>query len=558
MLSSADKQWKIKSPSTGRLARWQRLVDLLDEEPTGKKSSPGKLRQKLANEVRVSEKLPYELRRRAQLESLLEQIQQHLSGCIRSLGRTEQALRHQQQFKSKALFNSSQMNKSNESPDPGGGHKQAISRSSLIELNDLRKSSGQSNGHSNGSSISTGNLARIKDNSLMGKMDFTNQTTDKIRSLNQFFSSFGFNSLTGHLDGAEKGKNFYTNAMIAIVSAGLAMLFVNLFVLFLGYKCIQRRRVLKSRRTERRPSKEASKESLTSASGQANQQLINSSANTMSYGRGLPNGNLISDSSETVVNEGGKCYCGGQFCNCANEVDKLQLINSDSSFFTSDTLITDQPLSHLVSPICKLINTGDSYESPPMMSQSKLNHRLNDQLLTLNGDTLSKQQQQYSSIANVLGNNMAHSLSSNQLKSDESNLQNCDCNLLTANAPMLAVLETHPGDSNLLTIGCEPTNLYNFFESNYYAPFDPTNNLDSSGLPTGVQASGSLQSYQTAALFSSGMAANMAANLGTNTGSSGEQSQQSALHAHTPQTSIQLQLLTEHLLNGTPSSQANN
>lgn len=464
------------------------------------------------------------------------------------------------------------MNKSNESPDPGGGHKQAasISRSSLIELNELRK---QPSGPSNGSAISTGNLARIKDNSLIGKMDFTNQTTDKIRSLNQFFSSFGFNTgLSGSsLDGGgEKSKTFYTNAMIAIVSAGLAMLFVNLFVLFLGYKCIQRRRVLKSRRTERRRSKENlnSKENLSSVPGQANQQLINSSlnANTMSYGR--PNGNLISDSIETVANESGKCYCGGQFCNCASEVDKLQLINSDSSFFTSDTLITDQPLSHLVSPICKLINTADSYESPPMLSQSKLNHHLNEQLLTLNGDALSKQQHQpqYSSIANVLSNNMAHSLSSNQLKAEENNLQNCDCNLLTANAPMLAVLETHPGDSNLL-IGCEPTNLYNFFESNYYAPFDPTNNLDSSGLQTAgsgaLQASGSLQSHSyPTTLFSAGMA-NMAANLGTNTGSSGEQSQQqslqsAALHAHTPQTTIQLQLLTEHLLNGTPSSQANN
>ena len=541
------------------MARWQKLVDLLDEEQSSKESSLGKLKQKLANEVRLAEKLPYELRRRGQLESMLDQLQQHLNVRIKSLGRTEQALRHQQQLKSKALLNSSQMNKSNESPDPGGGHKQTISRSSLIEFNDARK---------NGSAVLTGNLARIKDNSLVGKIEFTNQTTDKIKSLNHFFGSFGFHSLTGSQEGSDgKNKSFYTNAMIAILSAGLAMLFVNVFALFLGYKCIQRRRALKSRRTERR-NNENSKENLSnSAPGQANQQLINSSlsSNTMGYGR--TNGSLISGSVENVVNESGKCYCGGQFCSCASDVDKLQLINSDSSFFTSDTLITDQPLSHLVSPICKLINSVDSYESPNLMSQSKLSAHLNEQLLTLNGDALAKQPQ-YSSIANVLSNNMtssmannmansmASSLSSNQLKNDENDLANCDCNLLTTNAPMLAVLETHPGNSNLLAIGCEPTNLYNFFESNYYAPFDPTNNLDSSALQTGsIQSAGPLQShsYQTT-LFGTGMAAN----LGTNTSSSAEQSQQQLSHTHTPQTTIQLQLLTEHLLNGTPSSQANN
>lgn len=441
------------------------------------------------------------------------------------------------------------MNKSNESPDPGGGsHKAAsISRSSLIEFNDPRKATLQ-----NGSAaISTGNLARIKENSLLAKIDFTNQTTDKIKSLNHFFAGFGFNSLTGNLDAGERGNksSFYTNAMVGILFAGLAMLFVNVFVLFLGYKCIQRRRVLKSRRTERRrTSKENlnSKESLNSSVQpvQSNQQLINStlSSNTMGYGR-----TLISGSGENVTNENGKCYCGGQFCSCASEVDKLQLINSDSSFFTTDTLITDQqPLSHLVSPICKLINSTDSYESPNLMSQSKLSAHLNEQLLTLNGDALGKQSQ----YSNVLNNNSG--LSVNQLKSDENGLQNCDCNLLTANhGPMLAVLETHPVDSNLLTIGCEPTNLYNFFESNYYAPFDPTNHLDASAGSSALQT----HSYPATTLFGAGMTAN----LGTNTSSSIEQqSQLSAAHPHTPQTTIQLQLLTEHLLNGTPSSQTNN
>lgn len=510
------------------------MVDSLNEEEPTKEFD--KLKQKLTDEIRLAEKLPYEQRNKGQLESkILEHLLYYLDLRIKNLGRTEQALK--QQLKSRA-FNSSQMNKSTESPDPGGGNKQNTIRSSVIEFNELRKT-GQ-----NGT-ISTGNLARIKDNSLINKMDFTNQTADKDRSFKQFFSSFGLNSFSsgGHFDSnGEKNKLFYTNAMIAIISAGFVMLFVNVFVLFLGYKCIiqRRRRILKSKQTNQRKKEELnSKENLSIIiPGQTNQFDSQSNSNTMNFNR---QNNMISDSVENVVNESSKCYCGNQFCNCATEVDKLHLINSDSSFFTTDTIITDQPLSHLVSPVCKLIN-NDNYETDMINQQNKLNH--NDQL------------KQYS-MNNLMTNNitnMINSLSNNQLKNDENNLENCDCNLIT-NTPMLAVLETHPGDStNLLTelslqsaIECDP-NLYKFFESNYYTPFNNleyhSNNLDSSILQQ-QQSVNNLQSntYQTT----------MPNTIFEHTNSSTQ-----SIQAHAPQTTIQLQLLTENHLLNTPSQTNNN
>lgn len=544
------------------------MVDVLNEERSTKRSSLSSLRQTLTDEVRLNEKTPSDLNI-GKLESILEQLSQQLDLRIENLGQLVEKTLEQQHFRSRASFNTSQMNKSNESPDPGGGN--LISRSPLVEQNrlDLRKTQLPQNSM-NGSTVQTGNLARIKDNRPI-KNEFTNQTAEKSKFFSQLFNSVGLTAFNGELDGSEKNKLFYTNAMIAIISAGFAMLFVNVVVLVLGYKCIQRRRV--SKRADQRSKENLnSKENLSTIPGQVS-QLINSSLNsntigTFGYGRALQNGNLIGNS---IVESGRaeKCYCGGQFCNCANEVDKLQLLNSDSSFFTTDTLITDhQPLSHLVSPVCKLINT-ENYESPDMIKINlQSSPSINDQLINLNENALTKQ---YSSNmtnshltnSHLTSGHLSNSLSSNQLSKEEESNLNCDC--ITANAqPMLAVLDS-TGDSNLLTeafgefstIGCE-SNLYKFFESNYYTPYDP-NGISSTAALQAQQSNSSHNGYQTSIPNTLTLFGTTTTNtVGPTTTEQQSQHLQSAqlhsqLRAHAPQT-IQLQLLTEHLLN-TPTSQ---
>lgn len=415
--------------------------------------------------------------------------------------------------------------------DPGGAGN-SINRSGAFNDPDSSSRSFQNNFPNNLTFISTGNLARIKNNK--------NQT-DKNRSpINQFFSSFGFNT---NSDG-EKNKLFYSNAMVAIISAGLLMLSINVFVIFLGYKCIciQRQKVLKQQ-SDRNREKLNSKENLGSS---FSNQLTNSSSN---------NQNLSSNNQltiENIENSNSKCYCGNQYCNCT-DIDKLQLLNSDSSFFTNDTIITDQPLSQLVSPVCKLITSdnynqtyGENYSKTydtinSMNNQNKLNPTVDNQLINNKFTSTTFQ------------NNLSANQLKDQLKLDENNLQNCDCNL-----PMLAVLESTGDNGNLLTelsaIGCE-SNLYKFFEPNsYYAPFDP-NTIESTALQT--------HAYQTTLPTSLSNTLSSTANLfspNANLSTNEQQSQQQSLpqiQAHTPQT-IQLQLLTDHHLFSTQMQPNNN